>query len=1036
MAEPLKKDPYDKKFGEEDSEPVTKPDLKSIEGGGQTTEPKKGHLKAVDSDKLEKAEQAGGEDSGVSDAESNERTKLQESEGQVGAGYRHEDNSRLGGFKSLFRGRRRKMFIGGGLVGALIAAMIALFLTFLPLKILHIVNNLQTRFFSTSENAVERRSEKLMADYLQRYVMPSLGDKCPSTRVDRSCINKGIPGETPAGKLFRGWKDANLDNNLANKYGIEITRGNFNGSDGNYQYRLSIDGGKSGVNLDGFLNNQQGLFEAIGDRQDIRAKFKEAFANETRWKRVMYRFKVGRLLERKYGIRRCVFFCKLKDKFDDWKDNKKKGAKAKIVQRVIDPHNEILKVAITCIFDPDSDCGTNAGADDDGARQTKFEKEVQKLLQKAGVEATQKAVKDVVKAIEKYNNKSFSRYIISEILERVTNKTIAKAVDKGIPIVGWINTAATVVNKLHDSGPTLKRFVYITNAAAYVNLYILYRSNADELKNGKVDASLVGSLVDTLGDQNERPNGDIKKGQPAEVTPLYSHLLGNTPQTQTSLLDIFSPKAFAANSSIAESKYTCDDNKPIPADKLVCPEESLVTNNFITQISDAFSKSPLSALSDIAAFWRSSFGQILGFLAKGLNVLIENFPGYSEAAEAMNGILQPFLEKIVEFLIPSPISPDMSGGRGFVGAAGGADVAGSDYAQYGTGAARISDKQVAEIRSQQEVDTRQQFVSKSFFARMFDGSDPHSMVSQVALSLPIGKQSQIAQSSFAGLLTSPFSKIASGFSALFRHRPVFAAAEADPFGVPQYGYPTDSTIIDENPDIYTETYCKKMNDDWTNETGDFENTIVIDEATGMEVHTKANPCKLEEAATGAAGGYFTDDVLTKADLTDPGQKTTSSNPNPQGSASSCTLPRDKMVEQILGHQGDGSLRFQNPGPQISDIQNSAKTTDKLICMFWSVLEQGHFKLSIGAINSDHHPGTLHGQGRAIDFGSAGTSDMPGLFKWLYDNRSTLQIDELIHQPVPPGSELLDHGKDCPGTQCYDQGTLNAHYNHVHAGVLP
>jgi hypothetical protein len=892
MPEPEKV--YDKGFKEEDEQPVTRPDLQALEGGGETTKPKRGHLKVADGTEDKKSEtpealqdaEKGGGFYKPEVADDKEKDSLGQAENQIGGGFNSSDpnvvNRAFWRLKGL--SGRKKLIIGVGSGAGIAGVLIAAFLALLPLKINHLVNNLQGRFFASSESAVQRRAEYLMGDYIRRHVIPSLGDNCPSTRTDKSCINV-IAGETPAARLYRGWKDANLENKLANNYGIEISKGRFQGPDGTYQYRLSIDGGKSGVNLDGFARNEQGLFEAVGNRQDIRSKFKEAFANETRWKRVMYRFKVGRLLERKYGIRRCLFFCKITDKFSDWKDNYKGAAKAKIAQRVILPHNDILALALSCIFDPSTDCATFVGTDSDGARQNKFEKEVRTYLEKLGVKVTDKVVADVIKAVEQLNGRTITQYVVDEVVKKITNGLIEDAGSKGLPIIGYINMAAIVTTKLEDAGPLLKRLAFVTNATAMVSFYVMYRSHADELKNGKIDPALLGSVVDTLGDQNERAPDDIKRGQPAEVSPLYDDILGSS-ITKTSLLNIFSPTAFAqsTDSQQTQSRYTCDNNKPIPAGSLICPEESLLTNNFITQISNAFKQPPLSYLSDVASFWQSSAGAVLAALSKAVSWLVEPalhaIPGYDDAVQKMSDALKGFLDTVAQWLIPSPISNDMSGARAFNMMAGGADVSGNDYAQYGTGAARISDAQASAIRNQQEDEARQQFASKSFFSRMFDQSDSHSMVSQVAMNLPTSK-TQSVQSTFASLVSNPFSKLVSGFGSLFSHPRAFAATDAtDPFGVPQYGYPLDDATINQNPDIYTDAYCQKMNNDWANGTGDFKNTLTIDDVTGMDVHTKANSCMLEAAATGSAGGFFTDDVLTKADLTDPGTSGSPAAPTP------------------------------------------------------------------------------------------------------------------------------------------------------------
>src|SRR5690606_28998505 len=124
--------------------------------------------------------------------------------------------------------------------------------------------------------------------------------------------------------------------------------------------------------------------------------------------------------------------------------------------------------------------------------------------------------------------------------------------------------------------PKLRRGAFVVNATAMASFYMLYRSHADELKSGNVDAELVGSMTNTLGDLA----GDTERqGQPAELSPLYGELLGTSTTNSTSLLDAFFPTAHAATTP----QYTCDDGKPVEPGKLICPEESLVTNNFLTR---------------------------------------------------------------------------------------------------------------------------------------------------------------------------------------------------------------------------------------------------------------------------------------------------------------------------------------------------------------------------------------------------------------------------------------------------------------------
>lgn len=1011
--------------------------------------------KSLDKDELGKAESQADTPEATS-GDDQEQGQLDESNQAFPKGFNNNDKSLGSRLASRFSGmgQAKKLAIGGGTGVGLVTFFIIMFLSFLPLKINHIVNNLKTHFFSTSESAVERRTEFLLSDYIQNKVLPGMGVNgvcAKSTRtIDKSCIAP-IEGESKAAKLYRGWRDARLENKLASDYGIEFTRVDTNGSP---SFRLTVDGGKSSLDIDGFLHKPgTDLFEAIGTRNDIRSKVREAFANETKWKRVMYRFKVGRLLERKYGVRRCLFFCKTTDKFDDWKDAKTGKVKTNVARsvlsaRVLGTRAEATSLILACVISSDcSNFSSTPGAD--GQRNDAFDQKMNKVLADLQSKLGRESVDDLIKEAQTIlDSPSFGKYVLDKIITKfITDEATAKGLSSLIPVVGQINTVAGYINKVFSASRDLKRWIYVANSTAMVGVFTMFISHADELKNGKVDADLVGEMAKSLGPTA----GDAThQGQTAESTPLYTSIMGNQSSTATtSLLNILSPSASAAATDTNPNKqFTCRDGNPVPQGKLVCNEESLNTSGFISDLIDALNGPTFAPIKAAVDAWNGTAGQVFdivnsiaGFLASE----VESLPGIKQVVElvgdAAGSIMQDFLSAIADRFIPSPISDNPSGGSTFDNIAGGADVAANDFAQYGTGGARITDQQAADLRNEQQTEAQQEFASKPFLQRMFDKSDSHSMVSQVALSLP-SSQTAALQSSFASLVTNPFSSFLKNFGGFFARHSVSAAPLNDPFSMLQSGYARGDAAIYADPNLYTDDYCNKINNDWALGQGAFAGTLQQDTNTGADYHTATNPCKLEEVATGSAGGLFTDEVLTKADLADPGQSTSSSSSG-GGTASSCTLSRDQMVSQIFGHEADGLIQFDNAAAEKGDIQDPSKTSDKLVCVIWSILEQGHFHIIIAAINSDHSPGGLHVLGRAVDLGrsDANKPDQPTIFKWLYDNHQTLQIDELIHEPVPPGTNPLDQGKDCPDPTCYgdpnDPGsTANAHFSHIHVGVFP
>jgi len=855
----------------------------------------------VSPEALGNAEASG--DATQSDEDSSESTEteaLTQHENQIGEGYKKDKDSGIAKIAGRFAGLSggKKALLGGGLFGSLIIIVFMVFLSLLPLKINHIVENLTSHFFASSESAVGTRTEILFSNYLKKYVMPgmTIDGPCSKTKtISKSCVAT-VQGETPAARLYNGWRDARLENTLSSKYGIEIQRVPGSNSDGNY--KLLVDGTNTSIDITGFRSDptKNNIFAALGGRNDVRQQFRDAFAQETLWKRVMYRFKVGRLLERKYGIERCLFICKTKDSFADWKDAKTGQIKQKIATsllsvRVLDVRAQAGTLILSCMLTSTCDKFSTSGTDFE--RQDGFEKDMAKALEDLDTKLAKYTASDILKEAQKYQDSGgFTKYLIDKVINHfVNNESQAETLSNIFPVLGQINNIAGWITKIKSGVGHLKRWIYVANATAMVSVFVMYRSQADELKDGQVDSALLGEMVKSLG---ENAGDGNHQGQPAESTPLYSELMGGTPATTASIFNIFTPSAYAQSTTPAASKYTCADNKPIPTGKLVCSEESLQTSGPIASLTDLINGPVFKPLTDLANLWNGTAGQVFNWISKlgsSASSAILQFTGAQSIIDAAEGVVAPyisqFLQDIAGQLFPSPISDNPSGGSTFDNIAGGADVSGNDYAQYGTGAARISDATAATIRSQQENDARTQFASQPFFARMFDKDSPYSFISKVAMTLPMNA-SNFTQNSFASLISEPFTKLAQAFSSLFTTHWLYAAtASPDPFSIPQMGYNPNDPNLNINPDILTDSYCANLNKIWADNdvvlnptTGDIISRNPLpedgDPNTGTDVHTTTNPCLLESAATGSAGAMFTDSVLTKEDMTDPGGGSSSS----------------------------------------------------------------------------------------------------------------------------------------------------------------
>lgn len=763
--------------------------------------------------------------------------KSDSSEDALGKGFTSDDSNN-DSFTSKLIGKKLQLTLGGG-IGAFIGlAAISLFMFIMPLKVLHVVNNMQDKYFGSSESAVEGRIEHHFNRYIADHVLQSLNGEglCKNTRtIDRSCV-KPVTGTGPAAVLYRGWQDAKLETKMAEQYGFEIAR-----EPNSNNYTLRVDGKVSNIDVEGFRKNPaNGLFQATGGREDIRRSVRQALAGETRWKKVMYRYKVGRLMERKYGIRRCVFYCQQQDNFDSWKTDKRNGFGRVFARRVLQPRSETVGLALECILSTSCDndpATTNENEDGDLEKKDKLQKNIDKFLAQRGTEYTADTVESIAKVTAGITESGgFGKYIVKEVITKVTNETIAKVAGKAIPIVGWIDMVAQMTTKIKTAGPKFKKWAFAVNSAGMVSQYAVYRSHADEIKNGKTDIELAGSVADSL-------NG-------MEQSPLYTDVMGTGSTAQTTS---FFPKALAEGASTSPD-YLCDDGKPVPAGKKICNEESLKFDNLLTDASDLFRVPPLQQLGVIADGWNASAGKALALAGGAIGSLVQSFPGIDQLNNLIAESAQPLLDQAAK-IIPNPFSDTQSGGRSFNLASGGANVAGNHNAEFGLGGKRLSNQEVADIRTSRMVEKDENFKEKSLYARLFDKDDTQSFVSQVAISMPIGTSSY-TQTGLTNIASNPIGKIMGSFSSIFSTKRVLAeTAEEDPFGVPQYGYPVnDPSITAETPED-----CDTYNKEWAEDT-------TLDPESGQEIHNRVNLCLLDQAAIGSAGGYFTSEVLTEADL--------------------------------------------------------------------------------------------------------------------------------------------------------------------------
>lgn len=1061
----------------------------------RSSEDPDGHSRAANSasgssdDKSSLSDQEKSPDRKTSSGSSNESSAspkdLLQSESAAGEHSKFNPNdSSMPGYKFLQNAikKRGKLALGGGGIAGILSAVVIGLFSLIPLKVESMVENVQNHFFSSAENAAGKETDHLLKNYMVRYVLPSY--KNCGTTVSRSCRVGAIGGSStnPVKNLYTTWAHAKFENKLADG-GIE-----FRHDKASNTWHLKapgtsssgVDIGKDGEKFDTEFNKT--------DRAGMRQAVRDAMKNETRWKKVMYRFKVGRLLETKYGIKRCIVFCGKRDAFSDKKEAKKTVAKLYLVQRVIAPRNKNLGIVIKCLLEncdakkteptDGSESPALSGAPENPDTDTKVRQSMADLASKYSAQN----VDELIKLHGEISERGFQKYFATKVFATiVSDEAAAKAAD-AIPIIGWINLGAQIISTADHAGPNIKKLSYVVNAAAAVQAYNMYRTYADEVHTGHVDSTEVGSFTDSLGpgDYTNQKDRIVGGSASAESSPLYQNLINHrsassittvAPETKSiSLLDgLAFAKTYATSGTSSTptkaGEYTCANGKSVSSGKLVCDEEQLGGGNGIANALHDFLNSPiLSPLTIVADAWNTffkpltdavgdAFTAILNVTLAPLNAACDVVPDYlnptvlyCKGKQAAEKAIPDILQGVTQSLIPNPYSSNMSGGRNFHAMAAGADVSGNDFAHTGLGGQQLSPVQHAAITNEQERDSRESFQHQPMFARMFSTTNQNSLVSRLALVTPTSATG--AANSTVAAMTHPFSSIGHSFGSLFSSKVNAATVEDDPFGVTQYGYPEGT--IPSDPETYWDQHCDEkpgqayQNDaefaahGWNKDAADPAN---VDPNTSMPTNKTTNACLLIKSSSGSAGAIYNTDLLTDDEKSVLGnsQATSSS----AGAATSNASARD-AAKQILA-SGNVDTSFNSSIK--ADLQAAADgkngtagvpTSAAILNLILAVSKDHKVALTAIQSNGQGHckntpksgcPNDPHYTGDGVDFGSLDGATVTGR------DAGSITIMKIAFGVLPKGSGFGQ--SNCGTTPKLPDGfiTFNDSCNHLHVQVV-
>lgn len=761
--------------------------------------------------------------------------------------------------------KNRKKLIGGGAIGGGIIGLVMSFVMLLPLKVQHMVENLQQNFFASSEQATEDMSSRLLRAYVIHQVMPGMIEKrCTTTLTSSGCVavskNSG-----PIGILFNAWRDARLEEKLA-KRGIVIERRGHGGSN-NFRLITPSTLKSDGVDLGNFdpkdttrMDNE--LFKTM-DRGEVRREVRKSFENESFAKRMFYRYKVGRFMERKHGVVRCLVACDLRDSTRASIDDKKLAWKTRFIDRVIEPRHALYGAALKCAIEGFK-CSTVPGeAKDDGTRETELEETARTVVQERNSGTKKVSDEELKKKVESFQTRGLFATMISDLVGDMMGSAWASA-SKFIPVFGVVLSIKTFWEGIRDAGPAMKHLNYVINSQAMVTTYMMYRSHADEIKDGSVDPYLVGSVADSLGPTA----GTDQNGGPAESSPYYNQFMGGSLKKGgvASILNGGDSKVYAASS------YKCN-TKDVYISNGVCPELDLSHSTGIADAANGVSEimnnpifSAVNVTFDILNKLISVIGEIISKLASLLKLddLFQAFMNSSfvqEAIKLASKFVKAFAEWFVRMFINDAVGNSPSGGRMFDLAAGGADVSGNTYAHYGLGGKVIGAQTAENIRNSREQERLSEFENQTFFARMFDTSSNYSLVTQASMALPTTGLKGLGQTVF-GSITNPLGMVSSLSLGGSGSASAATTGMSDLFGVAQYGYDANDPVFTTDPEKYwTDNKC-----DDPEQVKKWGEAGVVNPDTGIPENNQTFGCKLLETTISASGAYFTDKLLTADEL--------------------------------------------------------------------------------------------------------------------------------------------------------------------------
>jgi hypothetical protein len=975
-----------KVYDDDSPEPVTRPNLRALEGGGALTSSKRGHVQSADNSDTAsksataddiKAQEETADESAVSEEDDNSSSAT----GNGKFTYRHEGPHKK---RSSKASRRFFLLVGGG-AGILIAGILLLFLLAGSLKSIHFATVLRGSGFATTQLVMRKTFSDIAFD---------------ASVLDEG--NIGRPGKTGRTMFdrIRGINPDKVVQNLAKE--------------------------------DRFALRTNGSGEVIGFRiddqvVDVNKLAQERFSGKN-FDQLSWREKLT-----VKNVTLDEFNVKMADIFEAESSSYRTGF-MKAFRNYFDINTSGLATKLREFF----------GKSPDEAYKLAREYDVDNINQGS---FAQSSLDQVNEGTEEY--RAAEKEAVSRNLNQRTSDWTKTAFEKaGITDIAQFSEAASKVSTavfamtIYCTARDLDQSITNINARKEVQAQrVAHQSQtfADEIKEHKVNAAAVGAEA-----RQWDGGGDVP---PATASPFYREATGRDPTKasmaaqdgiptarigETPIHDVFSVLDGALGGYLAGNIPGLGELRDAVIDE-ACP----VVLDPITMTAVAGGDTAISIAVAAAT----------GGLTEAVKEGVKSAVVLSLGIYGGNLIGQ-WLDQLVRGYAGADFSGARTGVDKYNSAAVATNYMNANMGR-GNAYGRPENTDEAQASQKLAMaDMKNKYESSSMFERYFAIDNPFSLIGNVAATTPssfgalVPRAQDGIMSLGSGLLTMFQSNgiLGSLVSSVFGSHVSAASSQSfmashNYFGVHQWGWTNDELTRISNDDSFQAI----PNADWVDANVPQDLQSKFQECYTPQEQTKVPDFCTKDFLGGNQALHWRLYKLQNAvidQLTNMNKITADDNSQPEapptGLVAGCPA-RAQLQQEILTSP---NIHFQSNNPR-GDVSNPQLAGDDILCIVWNIAVKNNMTIGISVFNTGHGgcPGgpSNHCRGFAVDIGSSGTPDLPAVFRYVFANRDALQINELIYNPVPSspaGMCTLKQGV-C-GT--YDGSTLAEHRDHVHIAV--